>query len=336
MTLLAYTIIGWFILIVLDFYGSKENIQWLDYILIRLDIIEISYIIIGYVFIFFLYWRKMNMYLNEVVKGIEIIYEKDDRTICLPKPLKEVEGYMNRIKMSTLLADKAAKVEEVKKNEIVAYLAHDIRTPLTSIIGYLNLINEIPDMEKSKRIEYVQRVLERAEHLENLVNEFFEITQYNTGEVKLYKKIVDIHYMFLQLQDEYLPILNKNNNTLRLDMSGKIIAEVDADKLSRAFSNLLKNAIMYSFPYTEIVISAKVIDKILIIEMNNKGKTILPEDLARIFEKFNRLDSARGSDAGGAGLGLSIAKEIINLHGGNITVKSENNEITFTVNLPIG
>lgn len=335
MTLATYTIVGWFLAIVLDYYGAQTNTGWLKNILLRIDLIGILYIIIGYVFIFFLYWRKMNMYLNKVVEGIEIVYDQDDKTISLPEPLKKIEGYMNRIKMSVLLANKATKVEENKKNEIVAYLAHDIRTPLTSIIGYLNLLNEIPDMDENKRIEYIQRVLERAEHLEELVNEFFEITQYNTGEVKLYKSSVDIHYMFLQLEDEFLPILNRNGNILKLNMSGKIIAEVDADRLSRAFSNLLKNAIIYSFPHTEITISAKIVDQSLIVEMNNKGKTIPPEDLGRIFEKFNRLDSARGSDEGGAGLGLSIAKEIINLHGGSITVESSNNEITFVINMPL-
>ena len=334
MTLATYTIVGWFLAIVLDYYGTQTDIDWLKNILLRIDLIGLLYIIIGYVFIFFRYWGKMNMYLNKVVEGIEIVYDQDDRTISLPEPLKKVEGYMNRIKMSVLLANKAAKVEENKKNEIVAYLAHDIRTPLTSIIGYLNLLNEVPDMDESKRIEYIQRVLERAEHLEELVNEFFEITQYNTGEVKLYKSSVDIHYMFLQLKDEFWPILNRNGNTLKLNMSGKIMAEVDADKLSRAFSNLIKNAIIYSFSNTEITISAKIVDQSLIVEINNKGKTIPPADLGRIFEKFNRLDSARRSDEGGAGLGLSIAKEIINLHGGSITVESVNNEITFVINMP--
>lgn len=114
-------------------------------------------------------------YLDQIVSGIETIYKQDDTLIALPEPLNEVEGFMNRIKMSVMIANKAAKAEENKKNEIVAYLAHDIRTPLTSIIGYLNLLDEIPDMDETKRMEYIHRVLDRAEHLEDLVNEFLRL-----------------------------------------------------------------------------------------------------------------------------------------------------------------
>lgn len=335
LTLLAYSFIGWIILILIDFYSSKSSSLFLKNVLLRIDIIGILYIIIGYVIIFLLYWNKMCGYLEQIVSGIEKIYKQDDTLIELSEPLNEVEGYMNRIKMSVMIANKAAKAEENKKNEIVAYLAHDIRTPLTSIIGYLNLLDEIPDMDKTKRMEYIHRVLDRAEHLEDLVNEFFEITQYNTGEVIANKAKIDIHYMFLQLQDEFLPMLEEKKNELILDMKGKIIVNVDAEKLSRAFSNLLKNAILYSFPKTKIYISANINDNNLYVKIQNKGKTIAKEDLGKIFGKFNRLDGARQSDTAGAGLGLSIAKEIINLHGGNITAESSNNEIIFHVEIPL-
>ena len=335
LTLITYSFIGWIILIFIDFCGSNSSSLLLKNVLLRIDIIGILYIIIGYIIIFLWYWDKMCRYLDEIVSGIEMIYKQDDTLIELSSPLNEVEGFMNRIKMSVMLANKAAKTEENKKNEIVSYLAHDIRTPLTSIIGYLNLLDEIPDMDETKRIEYIHRVLDRAEHLEDLVNEFFEITQYNTGEVIANKAEIDIHYMFLQLQDEFLPMLEEKKNELVLDMKGKIIVNVDAEKLSRAFSNLLKNAILYSFPQTEIHISANIIDNTLCVKMKNKGKTIAKEDLGKIFGKFNRLDSARQSDNAGAGLGLSIAKEIINLHGGNIMAESSNNEITFHVEIPL-
>ena len=118
-------------------------------------------------------------------------------------------------------------------------------------------------------------------------------------------------------------------------MKGKIIVNVDAEKLSRAFSNLLKNAILYSFPKTKIYISANINEDNLYVKIQNKGKTIAKEDLGKIFGKFNRLDGSRQSDTAGAGLGLSIAKEIINLHGGNITAESSNNEIIFHVEIPL-
>lgn len=335
LTLIVYSFVGWIILIFIDFYGSKSSSLLLKNILLCIDIIGMLYIIIGYIIIFLWYWNKMCGYLDQIVSGIEMIYKQDDELIVLSEPLNEVEGFMNRIKMSIMIANKAVEVEKNKKNEIVAYLAHDIRTPLTSIIGYLNLLNEIPDMDEMKRMEYIHRVLDRAEHLEDLVNEFFEITQYNTGEVIVSKTKIDIHYMFLQLQDEFLPMLEEKKNALVLDMKGKIIVNVDAEKLSRAFSNLLKNAILYSFPKTEICISANISENNLYVKIKNKGKTIAKEDLGKIFGKFNRLDGARQADNTGAGLGLSIAKEIIDLHGGNITAESSNNEIIFRVKIPL-
>lgn len=335
LALIVYGIIGWIVLIFIDFYGSKSSSLVLKNTLLHIDIIGMLYIIIGYLIIFLWYWNKICGYLDQIVSGMETVYKQEDTFITLSEPLNEVEGFMNRIKMSIMLANKAAKAEENKKNEIVAYLAHDIRTPLTSIIGYLNLLDEIPDMDETKRVDYIHRVLERAEHLEELVNEFFEIAQYNTGEVIANKSQIDIHYMFLQLQDEFLPMLEEKKNELLLDMKGKIIVNVDAEKLSRAFSNLLKNAISYSFPETEICVSANINGDHLCVKIKNKGKTIVKEDLGKIFGKFNRLDGARRSDHAGAGLGLSIAKEIINLHGGNITAASSNNEIIFRVDIPL-
>ena len=155
-----------------------ENIS--KWFMLRLDIIYILYLLIGYVCIFLHYWKKPWRYLEEIIEGTGIIYRQDDTTVKLSEPLKAIEEQMNQIKMSVLLANQAIQIAESKKNELVAYLAHDIRTPLTSILGYLSIIKDMPDMPLEKRQVYIQTVLEKTIRLEQLVNEFFEITQYNT------------------------------------------------------------------------------------------------------------------------------------------------------------
>lgn len=118
LTLIAYSFTGWIILIFIDFYGSKSSSVLLKNALLRIDIIGILYIIIGYIIIFLWYWNKMCGYLDQIVSGIETIYKQDDTLIALPEPLNEVEGFMNRIKMSVMIANKAAKAEENKKMKL--------------------------------------------------------------------------------------------------------------------------------------------------------------------------------------------------------------------------
>lgn len=130
----------------------------------------------------------------------------------------------------------------------------------------------------------------------------------------------------------YLSMIN--NVRTQVSVDDNLFVMGDPEKLARVFNNLLKNAVAYSYPNTEISISAEKKDNDIIVVFKNYGVTIPAEQLSTIFEKFNRLDSARASNTGGAGLGLSIAKEIINLHGGKIIAKSSNETIVFIITLP--
>ena len=242
---------------------------------------------------------------------------------------------MNQIKMSVLLSKQAVKEAEDKKNELIMYLAHDIRTPLTTVIGYLSLLSEAPDMPTEQRAKYVGIALEKAERLEKLLNELFEITRYNTKTVSLKRENLDLYCLLVQLIDEFYPTLSARGNTAVLDAEENLLVMADPEKLARVFNNILKNAAAYSYPNTEISIAAHKQNTNIVITIQNHGKTISQEQLKDIFEKFNRLDEARLSDTGGAGLGLSIAEEIIHLHGGEIIATSQNDTICFTVTLPV-
>lgn len=273
-------------------------------------------------------------YFDEISSGMDRLVEDSADRISLSPEMDFMENRLNTIKDKLEKQKKAAQEAEQRKNDLVVYLAHDIRTPLTSVIGYLSLLDEAPDMPMEQRAKYTHITLDKAYRLEKLINEFFEITRYNLQQIKLEKETIDLYYMLVQMTDEFYPILSKKGNTTVLHADENLTVYGDPIKLARVFNNILKNAAAYSYPNTEIVISAKEINGYMKIVFENQGNTIPPDKLAAIFEKFYRLDEARTSGTGGSGLGLSIAKEIVTLHGGTIEAKSKENTITFTVTLP--
>lgn len=333
--LLLYSIIGLIITMLLQYFFSLFHNPVVEWLYWRADAIYILYLIVGLSCIFYYYWKKPWDYLNEVISATQTVYEQNNQTIELSEPLREVESQMNQIKMSILLNQQAAQNAENKKNELVMYLTHDIRTPLTTVIGYLSLLSEAPDMPTEQKAKYVGIALEKAECLETLINELFEITRYHTNTVQIKKSSVDLYALLSQVIEEFYPVLSAKGNSAKISVEDDLIIVGDSEKLARVFANLLKNAVAYSYPNTEINIASKRKGKYACIIFQNHGQTIPAEKLTNIFEKFSRLDEARLSDTGGAGLGLSIAKEIINLHDGDITAQSNNETITFTITLPL-
>ena len=292
------------------------------------------YIVVGYGAILLYYWKKPFQYLHEVLNATENIFQHKNELIELPAPLKDAEIYLNQLKISVQNNERVAQEAEQRKNDLIAYLAHDLKTPLTSVIGYLSLLDEASDMPAEQRAKYVHIALDKAKRLEKLINEFFEITRYNLQNISLEKETIDLYYMLVQMTDEFYPVLSAHGNTIKLDANEDLTVYGDSAKLARVFNNILKNAISYSYPGTEITVSAKATDTSVQIAFCNHGKTIPSSKLNLIFEKFFRLDETRATNTGGAGLGLAIAKEIIALHGGSITAESENEITTFLVSLP--
>lgn len=332
--LLLYILFGYVLAIIVDYEFSRFPNTLFRWLHLRIEVIYFLYLAVGCFCIFYHYWKKPWGYLQEVINATKTVYQLNDSTIELSEPLKDMEQQMNQIKMAVLISQQAVKEAENKKNELVMYLAHDIRTPLTSVIGYLSLLDEAPDMPAEQKEKYVSIALKKSMRLEKLINEFFELTRYNTQQIKLTKDTVDLYYMLVQLIDEFYPVLSARGNSAILNADEHLSVYADSEKLARVFNNILKNAAAYSDPDTEIIISAKADKDTIAVIFENHGPTIPSDQLSSIFDKFNRLDDARKSDTGGAGLGLSIADEIIRLHGGEIFVQSENDTVTFTVSLP--
>jgi two-component system sensor histidine kinase VanS len=265
----------------------------------------------------------------------DFMIEEKGNIDIFPKEYAEISVQMSEIKSTMQRHEQMLKEEASRKNDLIAYLAHDLKTPLTSVIGYLALLDEAQDMPIEQKTKYVNIALSKALRLEKLINEFFDITRYNLQQIDLEKESINLCHMLVQMTDEFYPLLNAHGNQTEVCVDEDVTVYRDSMKLARVFNNILKNAIYYSYPDTIIKIWAESTDTDVWIYFCNKGKTIPAGKLNSIFEKFFRMDEARSTNTGGAGLGLAIAKEIITLHGGKITAESENESTTFRISLPV-
>ncbi len=284
--------------------------------------------------IFYFALSRMTRYFDKLSEGLDRLTDETDEDIHLPAELDFMEKRLNAVRETLRKREKDAKEAEQRKNDLVVYLAHDIKTPLTSVIGYLNLLDEAPDMPAEQRAKYVDITLQKAYRLEQLVDEFFDITRFNLQTIVLNREVLHLSFMLRQLADEFFPILSPQHKEARVEAPDELLVYADPDKLARVFNNILKNAAAYSFPDSVIAIRASLEEDSVVVSFVNHGREIPPESLTTIFEKFYRLDSARSSNTGGAGLGLAIAREIVLAHGGDITAASENGVTAFTVTLP--
>lgn len=279
--------------------------------------------------------RKARREIAKIIPSVHSITEKNDELIVLPEEYKEAENQLNAIKNAAVKNERLAKEAEQRKNDLVVYLAHDLKTPLTSVVGYLTLLRDEPNISPEMRQKYTGISLQKALRLEELINEFFDITRFNLQNITLEKTRFDLSLMLRQIADEFYPAFMGKNIACSLEIDDRLMIEADSDKLSRVFDNLLKNALSYSAPDTLLLISVHRTDDRAVVRVTNHGPDIPAHKLSTIFERFYRLDSARSANTGGAGLGLAIAKEITELHGGTISAESGGGKTTFTVTLPV-
>ena len=292
-------------------------------------------ILVGWTIITYRFFQRPLRYLDEVVEASEQRAQPDNRPIVLSDAMKNVQDELNLVREQALRNAAAAKEAEQRKNDLVVYLAHDLKTPLTSVIGYLTLLRDEPQISQELRAKYTGIALDKAERLETLINEFFDITRFNLTKLTLEPENVNLTRMLEQITFEFNPVLTEKSLHWDLHLAPDIRIVCDPDKLERVFDNLIRNAVNYSYPDTAIAVAMEQSDSQVTARIANHGKTIPPEKLGRIFEQFFRLDTSRSSSTGGSGLGLAIAREIVELHGGAISAESHNEHIAFTVTLPL-
>ena len=289
----------------------------------------------GWLWVTWAFFRLYQRDLTKVVQAAGSLINPDAPPPKLPNVLAPAEAELRLARQQVQQNAAIAREAEQRKNDLIVYLAHDLKTPLTSVIGYLTLLRDEPELSPAMRARYTGIALDKAERLEDLINEFFEITRFNLSHMELDRRPTDLTRMIEQVVSEFGPMLAEQNLTCRADLPPKLPCACDPDKLARVLDNLLRNACHYSTPGTEVTITAAAEGDTAVLTVENAGRTIPPEKLARIFEQFYRLDESRASRTGGAGLGLAIAKQIVELHGGSITAASADDHITFTVRLPL-
>ncbi len=216
-----------------------------------------SLIIFGAVAVLFLLLFRVSLswfvrYFNEIDAGLDRLIQGDNKEISMSPEMAPMEQKLNVLRQALEKRELEAKLSEERKNNLVMYLAHDIRTPLTSVIGYLSLLEEAKDMPMEQREKYVHVTLEKANRLEQLINEFFEITRYNIQEIILEKEKIDLYYMLVQMLEEFYPALEEKGNRAVLHSSEDVCVYGDSVKLARVFNNILRNAIAYSYRDTQI------------------------------------------------------------------------------------
>ena len=302
----------------------------------HMDFFILLSIVAVFALTFHVYLGWFTGYFAQINRGMDALIQEKAMEISLPGELYSIERKMNAAKHTIERQKQDMRIAEQRKNDLVMYLAHDLKTPLASVISYLSLLRDQGQIPEELREKYLSISLDKAQHLEELINEFFEIAKFSLSDVTLQYSRINLTRLLEQLIYEFRPMLDDKKLECRLCMDEEVMLKCDAGKIQRVFENLLRNAVTYSYQGTEIHILADCHEDSLVIRLENHGSTIPEEKLERIFEQFYRLDGGRSTaGAGGAGLGLAIARQIVTLHGGTITAKSEDERTSFLITLPV-
>lgn len=291
-------------------------------------------LLFGCIIISCIHFYLIARMLEQVTEAVDALYTNRANAVVLPETLQEVERKLNQIMVNVRDSRQEARETEQRKNDMIIYMAHDLKTPLTSVIGYLTLLRDETDLSEEFRRKYLDVAWNKAVHLEELINEFFEMTRYNYAHMSLERSEVNMSMMVEQILYEFKPLFQPKGLKYRLESSPNIVVNCDSEKMERVFDNLLKNAINYCYENTEISVTLQPLGEGgMRLLVQNEGKTIPAAKREALFDQFFRMDSARDSKTGGTGLGLAIARQIVELHGGKIWCESAEEKITFIMEI---
>lgn len=288
------------------------------------------------------YIRKLRRSIQQVTSGnygvqCEVEYNDELGSLAaninvLSKTLLAKEKESEKLKEKERAALDIERNAERQKNELITNVAHDLRTPLTTIVGYLELIKDDTALSKEDVHKYSGIAYEKSIRLQEMMDDLFEFTKLDNADIKLNKSMINLSGLIMQMTDEFYPSFKDCNITPIVDLPEEnIYVQGDGQLLARVFDNLISNALKYGYHNTDLKIEVSGDEKYATVKVINHGDTIASEDIPLLFNKFYRTDSSRNSKTGGTGLGLAITKNIVDLHHGDISVTSDDQITTFIV-----
>ncbi len=291
-----------------------------------------------FILMFYIITKRKVQYIQQISSGVGIIargelahrvpeYGKDELFI-----LAKSINHMSRSLKEQIESERAA---EKSKQELITNVSHDLRTPLTSVLGYLKLVIDKRYESPEQMEEYLQTVYHKSEKLKVLIDDLFDYTKLTYTGIGLDRVRIALNELVEQMVEEYIPVLEENRLEIRLGLPAEDAwCLIDPQKIHRVLENLLSNAVKYSDKPGDITVNILPENAGYRLTMENPAKDLEGVDLSQIFDRFYRLDASRSSDTGGSGLGLGIAKGIVEAHDGTIGVKYEAGRVAFTVWLP--
>ena len=288
---------------------------------------------------FVLFSHGFVVYVREIIQGIEKMKNgnfSEEIPVRGNDEFSEIADSINEMRRNLGETLAQQKMVEQTKDELVTNVAHDLRTPLTSILGYLDLLQQKDDLTEEQQQKYLGTVTAKAKQLETLIRDLFDYTRYDKDKVKIKKEILDLNLFMPQLVDEFYPSFMENHlNCVTHFCEGPLNIEGNGELLARAIGNLMSNAIKYGADGKLLEVYTGRLSDYAFVAIVNYGRVIPPEDLEKIFDKFYRVENSRSLKTGGTGLGLTIAKNIVTLHDGNIWAMSGDNGTRFQMEIPL-
>ncbi len=278
---------------------------------------------------------RIARWMEQLRRSIRQVASHPERPLDLPKELLPLQDDLDALRRQVEGQAEAVKENEQRRQDLIAFLAHDLKTPLTSVVGYLTLLKDDPGLTHEQRAKFTGIALDKARRLEELLGEFFDISRMDLDSGPEEHSPIQLSMLLEQLADEFYPLFAEKELQCAVEIEHHLMVLGDPDKLARVFDNVLRNAVSYSIPGGQVYIQAQKADGQAQVTIRNEGLEIPEGELANIFRKFYRLDAARSSRTGGAGLGLAIAKEIVERHGGGIRAESNGRLTSFTITLPL-
>ena len=315
--------------LVLLFYRPGTMIVLL-YVLLGIGVFSVSFLLLQSRSM--RYISRISSAMREIAEGdlnITLDVEGDDEFADM------AENLNNMVEELRQLMDKERESERTK-NELITNVAHDLRTPLTSIIGYLELLSGPAKLNEEMQKKYLDITYKKSKRLQKLIEDLFGFTKLNYGKISMKVSKVDIVKLLSQMLEEFYPNFMEKN--LAYELQSNVTAKVitaDGNLLARLFDNLINNAIKYGSEGKKIIVKVDATDTVVTVSVTNFGYVIPKEELPLLFEKFYRVEQSRSVNTGGTGLGLAIAKNIVDMHGGTIGVTSDLNGTVFTVKLKV-